>query len=88
MGHVVLTAAGSCYVGECLLTSFVLTPNSGQLSATLTLYNATAATAGTEVMVVATGTAPSTVSWSDPRGIKLDNLWAVPVCATATIVWD
>ena len=87
MGVKYSTGAVSCYVGQCVLTSVVLSPKAGQLSATITLYNATAATAGTEVMFLYAGTAPHTVTWSDPEGILCDNLWAVTVCANATVVW-
>ena len=89
MGHKYVTAAGSVYVGTGILKSVVASPQgNGCVSAHVTLYNATAATATKEIMFMYCGSAPKTVSWNCYTGIEFGNLWCVPNCAIVTVVWD
>jgi len=88
MGYKYVTASASIQPGRIMVTSVVATPNAQQASGTCTLYNATAATANTEVLKLNCGTAGQSVSWSDPKGIMLSNLYVAVTCATATVVWD
>lgn len=70
------------------LTSIVAGPLAETgICARVTLYRATAATDGTQFMVISCGTAPRTITWSDPSGIDIDKLFITLNCAVATIVW-
>ncbi|GAJ04571.1 unnamed protein product [marine sediment metagenome] len=90
MGYSYVTAAKSIAAGEIKkITSVICTPlSNAAVSAQLTLYNATAATANTEIMHLRCGSAAQSVIWSDSIGIGVTNLWAAVGSAYATIVWD
>ena len=88
MGQKYVTASASIQPGPLMITSVIVTPNAGQLSATCTIYNATAATANTEIMKFVCGTAPQTITWGDSRGVEVQNMYVALTCATATVVWE
>ncbi len=88
MGYSYVTASGSVVAGECKLTSVIVVPTD-PLSGAMTIYNATAATANTEVMQIHCGTAAGTTkTWSDPYGIVLDNMFVTITGCRSTVVWD
>jgi hypothetical protein len=89
MGHKYISATGTVYNGKMRLTSVVCTPSThSSVSALCSLYEATSAASAKRVMRFLCGTNVQTVSWSDPKGIELERLYAVILTATATIVWD
>lgn len=88
MGGMVITASKAVRSGSLKLTSVVCTPSAAGDSAHCTLYNATAATANTEVMWFRCGSGAQTVTWNDPNGYRLDNLYVAVNCAFATVVWN
>ena len=85
------TGSASAYVGQGVLKSVIASPQAnGATSAHVTVYNATAATAGTEMMYLYCGSAGNTktVTWSSETGMLFSNLWCAVNCAVATLVWD
>lgn len=98
MGHILVTGNRSLVLRDSnsrtarvRLTSVVCTPRtSGGVSAWATLYNATAATANTEFMVLRCGTSSETVVWSDKHGIEINAniLWVWANCSLVTLVWS
>lgn len=88
MGHTYVTASASIIVGqETKITSVVCTPTTLSSGVTI-LYNATAATANTEVLKIQAPTDGSSAFWHDSNGINVSNLYAAVSSAFATIVWD
>ena len=88
MGHSYVTASASILTQPGMLTSVLMSPDAAATAATLILYDATAATANTEIMRFECGTSAQTVSWSDHKGIEFDNLYVAVANGDATIVWD
>ena len=89
MGYDYVTASASIYVGNGVLKSVVVTPlATGAACAQVTLYNATAATANTEMLWMHCGTAAQSIPWTCETGIEFDNLYVAVNCAYATVVWD
>lgn len=92
MGSNYVTASKSLIAAtgqEIKLTSVICTPIAASDSAFVTLYNATAATANTEVLSLRCGSGSRSICWSDPSGINVrDNLYVTVNSAYATIVWD
>ena len=95
MGHMYITASksvvpyGSARATRPIsITSVVASPLSeAAVSAKVTLYDATAATANTEILSFICGTAPRTITWSDFNGIEVKNLYVAVGSAFATVVW-
>jgi len=90
MGHMFITASKSVRGGSLHLTSFILTPlNDTTISAHMTLYNATAATDGKQIIFVRCNTANiSSVSWNGNDGVRLDNLYVTISGGVTTIAWN
>jgi len=98
MGHRLVTASialvlydSSNRTNKIKLTSVIASPVSEAcVSAYVTLYNATAATANTEFMILRCGTSARSVTWNDRYGIDIQaNVLFVAVnSAFATIVWE
>lgn len=98
MGHVFVTGSKSLTLSQTTsrtsricITSIIVTPLSEvAISAHFTLYDATAATANTEIVDIRCGTAPRTIVWSDPTGLDVRGniLYAACASAFATIVWS
>jgi len=90
MGNKYVTASASIIVGngqKIKITSVVCTPTTLSAGVT-TLYNATAATANTEVMKIQAPIDGSSAFWADPIGLEVDNLYVALSSAFATVVWD
>jgi hypothetical protein len=87
MGSEYVSASASVYPGPAKITSVVCTPST-QSAGTVIVYNATAATAGTEVLKLRSPIDGSSVLWSDKIGIEVGNIYVAVDSAWATIVWD
>lgn len=89
MAHRRITASGVVYGGPGRLTSLLISPPASPgVSAWATLYNATAATAGTEIFNLHCGTAPQSIYWGDAIGLDFDALFVTINSCGATFVWN
>ena len=89
MAWIYLSASQVIKPDQGLLQSVIISPeDTPGASAHVTLYNATAATAGTEIMHLHASSSGESLSWSLENGIQFDALYATINSAHATIIWD